>query len=396
MRSIRGVDVKGKRVLVRVDFNVPMSEGTVTEDKRIRAALPTITYLLDNGARLVLMSHLGRPSGTGFEEKYSLAPAARVLGRLLGKEVACVREVTGEEVVEATMALSDGDVLMVENLRFDPREKKNDEEFARELSRLGDIYVDDAFGCSHRSHASIECITRFLPSYAGFLLEKEIEVLTGDLERPERPFTAILGGAKVSDKIGLVSRMLDIVDSLVIGGGMCFTFLAAQGYGVGKSLVQDEWLEKAGEMIAKAKEKGVGLLLPIDVVVADGISADAVTSICDVSEIPADKMGLDIGPATCELFRRCVLSSKTIIWNGPMGVFEVGPFENGTRMVAQALADNVDAITIIGGGDSAAAADKFGFAEKMTFISTGGGASMQLLEGTPLPGIVALDAQDDG
>ena len=394
MRSIRDVDVKGKCVVMRVDFNVPMSGGTVTEDKRIRAALPTIIHLLDGGARLVLMSHLGRPSGNGYEEEFSLAPAARVLGRLLGKDVKCMHEVTGNNVVEASLALSDGDVMMIENLRFDPREKKNDEGFAQELAALGDIYVDDAFGCAHRSHASIDRITSFLPSYAGFLLESEVKTLTGALDHPARPFAAILGGAKVSDKIGLVDRMLDIVDTLIIGGGMCFTFIKAQGYEVGKSLVQEEWVEKSGEMIAKARDKGVEMLLPIDVVVADGISEDAVTSICDVSEIPADKMGLDIGPATCELFRRSIAEAKTVIWNGPMGVFEVSPFADGTRKVAQALADNVDAMTIIGGGDSAAAVDKFGFEDKMSFISTGGGASMQLLEGTPLPGIVALDAQD--
>ncbi len=394
MRSIRDVDVKGKRVVMRVDFNVPMSGGTVTEDKRIRAALPTIIHLLDGGARLVLMSHLGRPSGNGYEEEFSLAPAARVLGRLLGKDVKCMHEVTGNDVVEASLALGDGDVMMIENLRFDPREKKNDEGFAQELAALGDIYVDDAFGCAHRSHASIDRITSFLPSYAGFLLESEVKTLTGALDHPARPFAAILGGAKVSDKIGLVDRMLDIVDTLIIGGGMCFTFIKAQGYEVGKSLVQEEWVEKSGEMIAKARDKGVEMLLPIDVVVADGISEDAVTSICDVSEIPADKMGLDIGPATCELFRRSIAEAKTVIWNGPMGVFEVSPFADGTRKVAQALADNVDAMTIIGGGDSAAAVDKFGFEDKMSFISTGGGASMQLLEGTPLPGIVALDAQD--
>ncbi len=391
MKSIRDVDVQGKRVVMRVDFNVPMSGGTVAEDKRIRAAMPTIEHLLNSGARLILMSHLGRPSGNGYEEEYSLAPAARVLGRLLGKDVFYAKAVTGDDVVVSSQKLNNGEVMMIENLRFDPREKKNDEEFARELAALGDIYVDDAFGCAHRSHASIDKITEFLPSYAGFLLEKEIETLTGALENPSRPFAAIFGGAKVSDKIVLVDRMLDIVDSLIIGGGMCFTFLASQGHNVGKSLVQKDWLEKSAEMISKAADKNVELLLPIDVVVSDGISEDAQTSICSVSEIPSDKMGLDIGPATCELFRRSIAKANTVIWNGPMGVFELAPFEDGTRKVAQALADNTEAMTIIGGGDSAAAVDKFNLEDKMSFVSTGGGASMQLLEGTPLPGIVALN-----
>ena len=395
MKSIRDVDVRGKRVFMRVDFNVPMSpEGTVTEDKRIRGALPTIEYLIENGARLVLASHAGRPSGKGFEEKFSLVPAARVLARLIGKDVEVVPVVTGPEAVEASKKLADGDVMMIENLRFDGREKKNDEEFARELSELGDIYVDNAFGCAHRAHASIEAITRFLPSYAGFLLEKEVETLTNVVESPERPFMAILGGAKVSDKIALVDRMIDNVDALIIGGGMCFTFLKAKGISVGASLVEADWVERAGEMMAKAEEKGVKLLLPVDVVVAEALREDVETSICGADEIPDDKMGLDIGPASCELFAQEIAKAKTIIWNGPMGVFEMKPFEDGTRKVAEALAANTAATTVIGGGDSAAAVSKFGFENEMTFISTGGGASMTLLEGTPLPGVVALDAQD--
>ncbi|MGI6221061.1 MAG: phosphoglycerate kinase [Coriobacteriales bacterium] len=395
MKSIRDVDVAGKRVIMRVDFNVPMSkEGTVTEDKRIRGALPTIQYLLDNGARIVLASHLGRPSGKGFEAAYSMVPAARVLSRLIGKDVKVVPVVTGEKAVEASKALADGEIMMVENLRFDAREKKNAYDFARELSELGDIYVDNAFGCAHRSHASIDAITHFLPSYSGFLLEEEVKTLTGVVDNPVRPFMAILGGAKVSDKIALVDRMLDNVDVLIIGGGMCFTFLRAKGLSTGTSLVEQDWIQRAGEMLAKAERNGVKLLLPVDFVVADMLQEDAATAIRGVDEIPDDMMGLDIGPATCELFAREIAAAKTIVWNGPMGVFEMKPFEDGTRKVAEALAANTEATTVVGGGDSAAAAAKFGVEEKMTFISTGGGASMQLLEGTPLPGVVALDAQD--
>ena len=395
MRSIRDVDVAGKRVIMRVDFNVPMSqEGTVTEDKRIRGALPTIQYLLDNGARVVLASHLGRPSGKGFEAAYSMVPAARVLARLIGQDVKVVPVVTGEKAVEASKELKDGEIMMVENLRFDAREKQNGYDFARELSELGEIYADNAFGCVHRSHASIDAITHFLPSYSGFLLEEEVETLTKVVESPVRPFMAILGGAKVSDKIALVDRMLDNVDVLIIGGGMCFTFLRAQGIKTGTSLVEHDWIERAGEMLAKAESRGVKLLLPVDFVVADMLQEDATTAIRGVDEIPDDMMGLDIGPASCELFAREIAQAKTIVWNGPMGVFEMEPFADGTRKVAEALAANVEATTVVGGGDSAAAAAKFQVEDKMTFISTGGGASMQLLEGTPLPGVVALDAYD--
>ena len=391
MKSIRDVDVEGKRVIMRVDFNVPIKDGTVTEDKRIRGVLPTIQHLIDHGARIVLASHLGRPSGKGFEAAYSMVPAARVLGRLIGQDVTVAPVVTGERALEAANALENGQVMMVENLRFDPREKKNDPEFARELAELGDIYVDDAFGCAHRAHASVDAITQYLPSYAGFLLEEEVRTLNGVLDQPEHPFMAILGGAKVSDKIALVNRMLDIVDVLVIGGGMCFTFLKAQGLETGTSLVEEDWIERAGEMLEKARENNVELLLPIDFIVADMVAESAKTAICDATEIPDDMMGLDIGPATCELFRREIGKAKTIIWNGPMGVFEMKPFEEGTKRVALAMAANEDATTVIGGGDSAAAVAKFNVGESMSFISTGGGASMTLLEGTPLPGVVALD-----
>ncbi len=394
MRSIRDVDVAGKRVIMRVDFNVPMSqEGTVTEDKRIRGALPTIQYLLDNGARVVLASHLGRPSGKGFEAAYSMVPAARVLARLIGKDVKVVPVVTGEKAVEASKALKDGEIMMIENLRFDAREKQNGYDFARELAELGDIYVDNAFGCVHRSHASIDAITHFLPSYSGFLLEEEVKTLTGVVENPVRPFMAILGGAKVSDKIALVDHMLENVDVLIVGGGMCFTFLRAKGISTGTSLVEHDWIERAGEMLKKAEKNGVKMLLPVDFVVADMLQEDATTAIRGFDEIPDDMMGLDIGPATCELFAREIAQAKTIVWNGPMGVFEMEPFADGTRKVAEALAANVEATTVVGGGDSAAAAAKFKVEDKMTWISTGGGASMQLLEGTPLPGVVALDDQ---
>ncbi len=391
MKSIRDVDVQGKRVLVRVDFNVPISDGTVSDDKRIRAALPTIEHLVNNGARVVLMSHLGRPSGKGYEEAYSVAPAARVLGRLLGTEVVVAPEVAGEKATKASQTLQNGQVMMVENLRFDPREKKNDPTLAQELAQLGDIYVNDAFGVAHRAHASVEAITKLLPSYAGFLLDSEVSTLQGVLDNPQHPFMAILGGAKVSDKIALVNKMLDIVDALIIGGGMCFTFLAAKGYETGKSLVENEWIERAGEMLAKAQKNGTEILLPVDVVVAPELREDAKTAIYSVEEIPQDMMGLDIGPATCEMFKQKIMSMNTIVWNGPMGVFEMKPFESGTKHVAEALAANEKASTIIGGGDSAAAVAKFNLESQMTFISTGGGASMQLLEGTPLPGVVALN-----
>ena len=294
MRSIRDVDVAGKRVIMRVDFNVPMSqEGTVTEDKRIRGALPTIQYLLDNGARVVLASHLGRPSGKGFEAAYSMVPAARVLARLIGKDVKVVPVVTGEKAVEASKALKDGEIMMIENLRFDAREKQNGYDFARELAELGDIYVDNAFGCVHRSHASIDAITHFLPSYSGFLLEEEVKTLTGVVENPVRPFMAILGGAKVSDKIALVDHMLENVDVLIVGGGMCFTFLRAKGISTGTSLVEHDWIERAGEMLKKAEKNGVKMLLPVDFVVADMLQEDATTAIRGFDEIPDDMMGLD-------------------------------------------------------------------------------------------------------
>jgi len=391
MHTVDQADVTGKRVLVRVDFNVPLDAGTVTDDTRIRAVLPTINYLLEHGARVILMSHLGRPQGTGFEQRFSLAPVARVLARILGREVAMAPDCVGSQTQALAQDLKDGEVLMLENLRFDNREKLNDPEFSSQLAALAEIYVNDAFGTAHRSHSSVTGVAGILPCYAGFLLAGEVKTLSGMLKEPKRPFVAILGGSKVSDKIKVIDSLLDTVDALLIGGGMCFTFLAAQGYSIGKSLREEDWIDRAAVTLQKAAEKGVKLLLPVDVVVAEALDANVVTSICDVSEIPDDKMGLDIGPVSCELFTREIASARTVFWNGPMGVFELRPFENGTKQVAKAVARNKNATTVIGGGDSVAAIRKFDLVDQVSFISTGGGASMQFVEGTPLPGIVALD-----
>ncbi len=391
MHTVDQADVTGKRVLVRVDFNVPLDAGTVTDDTRIRAVLPTINYLLEHGARVILMSHLGRPQGTGFEQRFSLAPVARVLARILGREVAMAPDCVGSQTQALAQDLKDGEVLMLENLRFDNREKLNDPEFSSQLAALAEIYVNDAFGTAHRSHSSVTGVAGILPCYAGFLLAGEVKTLSGMLKEPKRPFVAILGGSKVSDKIKVIDSLLDTVDALLIGGGMCFTFLAAQGYSIGKSLREEDWIDRAAVTLQKAAEKGVKLLLPVDVVVAEALDANVVTSICDVSEIPDDKMGLDIGPVSCELFTREIASARTVFWNGPMGVFELKPFENGTKQVAKAVARNKNATTVIGGGDSVAAIRKFDLVDQVSFISTGGGASMQFVEGTPLPGIVALD-----
>ena len=392
IKTIDQLDAAGKRVLVRVDFNVPVKDGVVTDDTRIRAALPTIKKLVDDGARVVLMSHRGRPSGTGFEEEFSLRPAALRLAELLGKPVAFASDIAGEDAAAKAAALNDGEVLIVENLRFDKREKKNDEAFCEELAKLGDVYVNDAFGTAHRAHASTAGVAKLLPAYAGYLMEKEVSTLTGMLDEPKRPFCAILGGSKVSDKIQVIEALLDKCDTLVIGGGMCFTFLLAQGYEVGTSLKEEDWVERAAGLLEKAKEKGVEFLLPVDVVCADKFAEDANTKTVPVSEIPADMMGLDIGPETSKLYGKAVAKAKTVFWNGPMGVFEMDAFAEGTRQVALAVADNADADTIIGGGDSVAAVNKFKLADRMTFISTGGGASMELVEGKELPGVAALNA----
>lgn len=390
IKTIEGVDVAGKRVLVRVDFNVPIADGVVTDDTRIRAALPTINYLVHGGAKVILCSHLGRPSGEGFEEKYSLAPAAARLGELVSAPVTFAADTVGDDARAKIAALGDGEIVVLENLRFDKREKKNDEGFCDELAGLADIYVNDAFGTAHRAHASTAGVASKLPSYAGYLLAGEVQTLSGMLEEPARPFVAILGGSKVSDKVGVIDALIDKADTIIIGGGMCFTFLLAQGYEVGTSLKEEDWVARAGEMLQKAADKGVKMLLPVDIVAASAFSEDADTVTCAASEIPADMMGLDIGPETEKIYAEAIAEGKTVFWNGPMGVFEMKAFEHGTKAVAEAVAANKEGATIIGGGDSVAAVNKFNLGDQMTFISTGGGASMELVEGKALPGVEAL------
>ena len=390
IKTIDELDAAGKRVLVRVDFNVPVKDGAVTDDTRIRAALPTIEKLAADGGRVILMSHLGRPAGEGFEDAFTLRPAAQRLSELLGKPVVFATDTVGPDAQAKAASLRDGDVLVVENLRFDKREKKNDPAFCEELAALGELYVNDAFGTAHRAHASTAGVAALLPAYAGYLMQREVSTLSGMLEEPRRPFTAILGGSKVSDKIKVIDALMDKCDTLIIGGGMCFTFLLAQGKAVGTSLKEDDWVERAAAMIEKAEARGVKLLLPVDVVVADRFAEDAETATVSVDDIPGDMMGLDIGPETAKLYADAVAEAKTVFWNGPMGVFEMAAFEAGTKAVADAVAANVDADTIIGGGDSVAAVNKFDLADRMTFISTGGGASMELVQGEALPGVEAL------
>ena len=388
--SVDDLDARGERVLVRVDFNVPVSDGVCTDDTRIRAALPTINKLVEGGARVILMSHLGRPSGEGFEEKFTLRPAALRLAELLGKPVAFASDTIGEDAHAKVAALQDGQVLVLENLRFDKREKKNDPAFCEELASLGDAYVNDAFGTAHRAHASTAGVAALLPAYAGYLMQREVGTLSGMLDKPRRPFVAILGGSKVSDKIKVIDALLEKCDTLIIGGGMCFTFLLAQGKQVGTSLKEEDWVERAAAMLKKAEERGVKLLLPVDVVCADKFAEDARTETVSVDAIPADMMGLDIGPETSKLYADAIAEGATVFWNGPMGVFEMDAFAAGTKAVALAVAENQQADTIIGGGDSVAAVNKFDLADRMTFISTGGGASMELVQGEALPGVEAL------
>lgn len=388
-KTIKDVDVRGKRVLVRVDFNVPLQEGAVTDDTRVRAALPTIRYLIDHGARVILVSHLGRPSGEP-DPRYSLRPVRRLLQRLIGRNVAFVDEVVGPEAEEAVSRMVDGEILMLENVRFHPGEKANDPEFARALASLADLYVNDAFGAAHRAHASTAGVAAYLPAYAGLLLAREVETLTSMLASPERPFVAILGGSKVSDKFGVIEKLIECVDELLIGGGMAFTFLVAEGLEVGDSIVESDWVEPAKRMLAAAAERGVELVLPTDFVIASEIAEDAETRVAGREEIPPGMKGLDIGPSTVELFKGEIARARTIFWNGPMGVFELTPFEAGTREIALAVARNSRATSIVGGGDSVAALKKFGLEDRVTFVSTGGGASMKLLEGAPLPGLEAL------
>ena len=377
-------------MLVRVDFNVPLSGDAVADDTRIRAALPTIRYLADHNARVILCSHLGRPDDTP-DPQYSLKPVCRALSRLLGRNVSFADGSLGGDVRTAAEGMADGEVMMLENLRFNPGEKSKDPDFARKLADLADIYVNDAFGTAHRAHASTVGVAELLPAVSGLLLAREVEMMTDIFARPEKPFVGILGGSKVSDKIGIIHKLLDTCDKLLIGGGMAFTFIAAKGLGVGNSLVEPEWIDEARQMLEKANESGCDLLLPIDLVVAAEIAEDATTFIVGREEIPDGLMGLDIGPATSAMFQQEIARAKTIYWNGPMGVFEITPFESGTREVARAVGRNNRAVSVIGGGDSVAALKKFDCEDMVTFVSTGGGASMRLVEGAVLPGLDALD-----
>ena len=389
-KTIRDIDLKGKRVIVRVDFNVPQDkEGKITDDNRIVGALPTIRYLVDQNAKVVLMSHLGRPKGE-FNMKYSLAPAALRLSELLGRPVKMAKDVIGEDADSTVASLKEGEVCLLENLRFHNEEEKNDADFAKKLSGYGDIYVNDAFGTAHRAHASTEGVAHYLPAVSGFLIEKELKFLGGAVEHPDRPFVAILGGAKVSDKIGVINNLLEKVDVLIVGGGMAYTFIKAQGGEIGKSLLEADRLEYALEMIEKAKAKGVKLLLPEDSVAADAYSNDAKIEVVDSYKIPEGYLGLDIGPKAQKAFAEAIRGAKTVVWNGPMGVSEMSNFAAGTVAVAKAMAES-DAVTIIGGGDSAAAVVQLGFGDKMSHISTGGGASLEFLEGLELPGVAALN-----
>lgn len=384
-------DLKGKKVLVRCDLNVPLKEGVITDDTRIRGSIPTIEYLVSKGAKVLLSSHLGRPKD-GPEPKFSLAPVAPRLSELLGKEVKLLSDCVGPAVADATTSMADGDVCLLENVRFYKEEEKNVPEFAEKLAANADMFVNDAFGTAHRAHGSTEGVTKFLqPSVAGFLLQKELDYLQGAVEEPKRPFAAIVGGSKVSSKISVIESMLAKVDKLILGGGMVFTFLKARGYSVGSSLVEDDQLELATKLEALAKEKGVELVLASDVTVADAFAADANTQVVPIDAIPEGWMGLDIGPSSISDVQNALDDCKTVIWNGPMGVFEMPAFAKGTNAVADKLANMSDCITIIGGGDSVAAVEQAGLADKMSHISTGGGASLELLEGKVLPGVAALD-----
>ena len=386
--GVADLDVKGKRVLVRVDFNVPLKDGEITDDSRIRAAIPTIEHLRRAGARVILVSHLGRPKGQ-VVESLRMDPVARRLSELLGVPVRKADDCIGPAVQAQVAALADGDVLLLENVRFYPGEEKNDPAFARELAALADLYVNDAFGTAHRAHASTEGVARLLPAAAGFLMQKEIEIMGRALSNPERPFLALLGGAKVSDKIGVIQNLLTKVDTVAIGGGMAYTFLKAKGLEVGRSLVEEDRVPLAAQLLQQAQAQGVELLLPVDVVVADRFAPDAQHKVVPVDAIPPDWQGLDIGPNTRELFAAAVHKARTIVWNGPMGVFEWDAFSEGTMAIARALAD-AQATTIVGGGDSVAAVERAGVADKITHISTGGGASLEFLEGRELPGVAAL------
>ncbi|MDO5044220.1 MAG: phosphoglycerate kinase [Coriobacteriia bacterium] len=390
LSSLSQEDLQDKRVLMRVDFNVPIFEGKISDDTRMQAALEDIFFILDKGAALILCSHLGRPSGQGFEEEFSLKPVAEHLASLVGAPVHYVGDIIGEDAQAAAGQLHAGEILLLENLRFDPGEKKNDEDFARALAALADVYVNDAFAVSHRAHASVCKVTDFIDSYAGFLLEKEVITLQKMLSEVEKPYVAVLGGSKVSDKVGVISSLMKTCDAILIGGAMCFTFMKALGYETGKSLVEEEWLDKSLQMLDDAKSFGCKIILPVDFIYAEAFEKDAKPYISEDQAIPANMMGLDIGPKSSELFADVLAQAQTIFWNGPMGVFEFESFAEGTRAVAQAIANNKDAYSVIGGGDSVAAISLFDLADQYSFVSTGGGASMQLIEGKVLPGVQAI------
>lgn len=388
-QSLSDVTLQGKRVFCRVDFNVPMEDGAITDDTRIRAALPTINYLIEQGAKVILASHMGRPKGE-VKEELRLTKVGEHLATLLNKPVRKLEDSIGQAVEQAVSEMADGDVILLENVRFHAGEEKNDAELAKAFASLADVYVNDAFGAAHRAHATTEGIAKLLPAVSGLLMEKELDILGKALSNPERPFTAIIGGAKVKDKIGVIDHLLDKVDNILIGGGLSYTFTKAQGNDIGTSLLEEDKIELAKGFIEKAKEKGVSFYLPVDVVVADEFSKDANTKVVEIDQIPSDWMGLDIGPKTAALYADVIKNSKLIIWNGPMGVFEMEAFANGTKGVADAMAETAG-YTIIGGGDSAAAVEKFDVANKMDHISTGGGASLEFMEGKDLPGVSALN-----
>lgn len=393
-KTVKDIDVNGKKVLVRCDFNVPIDSetGKITDNRRIRAALPTIQYLLDHNAKVILCSHLGRPKGE-FNLKYSLKPVAEELSKLLNKDVKLAKDVIGESAKELTSNMKEGDIVLLENVRFHKEEEQNDPEYSKALASMAEIYVNDAFGTAHRAHSSTTGVADYLPAVSGFLIEKELEFLGGALENPKHPFVAILGGAKVSDKIGVIENLLDKVDTLIIGGGMAYTFYKAQGHHIGTSICEEDKLDLAKSILEKAQEKGVKILLPVDNHVSSEYSNNGEDKMVDSTEIPDGFMGLDIGPKTIEKFEEAVKDAKTVVWNGPLGVCEFDKFATGTKAVATMLS-KLDAITIIGGGDSAAAIEKLGLADKMTHISTGGGASLEFLEGKTLPGIACLQDKE--
>ncbi len=393
-KTVRDIDVAGKRVLVRCDFNVPMQDGEITDDIRIRSALPTIQYLIEAKAKVILMSHMGRPKGEPKPE-FSLLPVAARLTELLGQDVLFVPsdEVVDQQVTDAAMALPEGEVMLLENTRYRKEETKNEEPFTGQLAALGELFVNDAFGTAHRAHCSTAGLAAYMPAVSGFLIEKEVKFLGDALDAPERPFVAIMGGAKVGDKIPVIENLMKKVDTIIIGGGMSYTFFKAMGYEIGTSILDEDSIELAKDLMAKARQSGVEMLLPVDAVCASEFSNDAHQAIFDREQIPADMMGMDIGPKTIALFEEAIAKAKTIVWNGPCGVFEMPNFAEGTKAVARALAQS-GAVTVIGGGDSAAAVEQFGFADKMTHISTGGGASLEFLEGKELPGIACLEDKE--